>query len=830
MGSCSACSNSNDKTKHNMAKQETKNEFDKHIQEKVMQSTIIDIKICESNTSHCFAEESTRNEINIVSKCDHLLRLVSALNYYSQLNLKEEASNNHDIFTHFCIERYRNVLNDYIHLIEIHNNHLQKINEYLITNDFINNDCQIDSCKIFARHYDDQRGNIKKQTVSGHKIGEFVFYTDLFDTIHHYLYHLFDIGLRIKANTSNIHELKNISSHNNENCIDQDFLQKKKIIEHKRKKLQINRFNDSNKFTMALLGNPANSTSDDEVTLIDSLFHVLNSISCPNNTQQELHLFLKDEQYDSDALLGDVTGHNIPTTKSNVLSVISDKTIQISVKQYINDVLISSHSFSAGIIWFYWSWYKGKTVKDVLFSGNENDYGGYEIEDLLVEKIFVNYKAELLHHLSMEKYNALVMLKATKYMSSDKVKQIRANNFDEYLHYGIEKNSSITIQHIMSIIVYCDFTKYSTKFSKSFRKASSFEPINLVKKRNRYFYWESKILRETVEIYGHNGNEYAKIWEKGPFYSGVNCLLVVPSFSIRLCSPTSTSKQFAVGINFAKKNGIIIQINNNGNFNSTGVPFFDCSWVSTYGEEDERLFVGGFIPIRVETIQIIKTSQNFYTSFHALFVLDSMMNGLWMDKRFGVNIVAKDIHILNELIKYSIGSSPITSFDTYVMSTWDAYTKNKKHIMINMDNLSEHFPKDIYDLVIESGIKKRDNYYISNSDNLNLMKGSIFDIFIKIKEITIHTTDDGGFAVYSFSLISFLSMLLKSRSLSWTQITITSERNSNDSSWVFNLVNSYQWASISKLYKSNQLRIEYTETIDFGGDKKDNINICRTIW
>ena len=149
----------------------------------------------------------------------------------------------------------------------------------------------------------------------------------------------------------------------------------------------------------------------------------------------------------------------------------------------------------------------------------------------------------------------------------------------------------------MSLVLYCDYSAYCTEFSSTFRRISVIESMEDVKKSNSRFWHQSKNLREMVECYGRCNNEgmlHEDIHtESGPFYTGLDAVLAVPEFSIRLCSPTSTSKHMEVSINFSTKEGIIIQLNNpKEDLRSALVSFFDVSWISCFPDEDERVFIG----------------------------------------------------------------------------------------------------------------------------------------------------------------------------------------------------------------------------------------------
>ena len=208
--------------------------------------------------------------------------------------------------------------------------------------------------------------------------------------------------------------------------------------------------------------------------------------------------------------------------------------------------------FSTGFTWFYWEFYKNGGIPP-QYSGNENNYNGYLPKDLYVNAKYSNYKQEILQHLDVKIYEELVITKAKEYMKSTLVKSMKASgSLETILNYGIIKDTPITIDHIISLILYCDFTTYCTNFSSTFRIIGH-ENMQHAKKRNSNFWFQSKLFREAIECFGHNGFK-----EKGPFYSGLDCVLTIPMFNIRLNSPTSCSKNIEVSIRFAKNSGMII--------------------------------------------------------------------------------------------------------------------------------------------------------------------------------------------------------------------------------------------------------------------------------
>ena len=254
---------------------------------------------------------------------------------------------------------------------------------------------------------------------------------------------------------------------------------------------------------------------------------------------------------------------------------------------------------STGYTWFYWPYHRDGN-KRIQWPGCENDFDGFTEKQLYVSPKYNTYKQEILSHLTKEKYDEM-MIKAEQYMDTIRVKSIKPNNIGYMLlKYGISKDDRLEMEHIMSIILYTDYSSFCTSFSSTFRKISSMETMENVKRRNSAFWHQSKLFREAVEGFGSlNDDEFLQDGIKtisGPYFSGLDVILTVPEFSLRLSAPTSTSVHIEVSINFAKRTGIIIQLNNPiGHPSSIFLPVFDVSWISRFPDEDERIFTGMFV-------------------------------------------------------------------------------------------------------------------------------------------------------------------------------------------------------------------------------------------
>lgn len=252
--------------------------------------------------------------------------------------------------------------------------------------------------------------------------------------------------------------------------------------------------------------------------------------------------------------------------------------------------------FSSGFIWFYWKYHKDGN-KRYQPPTNENDYGGYEEKELYVPQKYQSYKQEILEQISKESYD-LALEKATQYMQISTIRAIEANMYGyAWMNYGISEYERISLNHVIALILYCDFSAYCTKFSSTFRKIFSTESMAEVKARNSSFWFQSKFFREAVECFGTNNNtdslpDGGKP-DTGPFYTGLDVVLAIPAFSIRLASPTSTSKHVAVSLNFSKQTGMIIELDNpESDSRASNASLFDVSWLSRFPDEDERVFAG----------------------------------------------------------------------------------------------------------------------------------------------------------------------------------------------------------------------------------------------
>ena len=177
--------------------------------------------------------------------------------------------------------------------------------------------------------------------------------------------------------------------------------------------------------------------------------------------------------------------------------------------------------------------------------------------------------------------------KASQFIASDTCKRMKACYTNHLLYYDIRGGQPLNIDNLLAIILYTDFSRLCYEFGKTFRKINKSESNDALKLRNAEFWNWSRLLRETVEYYGD------PLWKSDIkiFYSGCS-YLVLDTFVANFCGPTSTSPQLSVATIFAKEEGMILELEMADSRKAGHLRFFDCSFLSCYSSEDERLFCG----------------------------------------------------------------------------------------------------------------------------------------------------------------------------------------------------------------------------------------------
>ena len=297
-----------------------------------------------------------------------------------------------------------------------------------------------------------------------------------------------------------------------------------------------------------------------------------------------------------------------------------------------------------------------------------------------------NLKEEIIEsgYLTLSQWIKFVELKGRKYWKTRRVREMKKT--------GKQWNGSydLTLEHLFVIILYCDFSELCTEFSATYRRANVFESLESVISRHAKYGNFGKLLLEMVRRFGSNrdgvNGAYGK--DPGPFYCGLDCVLNIGSFAITFNGPCSTTTVKEVATNFAKSDGIILKIDNDV-FLAMHQRVFDCSWISNYFEESERLWIGVNYPLRIVSILMIQTAKNYESAINALYLFDAMLSGVGGMSR---EVKQSDYKLISNLMERTLNGGENGSFgmDSYFMKEWNLFLEKKKKIKLDLSVLYQY--------------------------------------------------------------------------------------------------------------------------------------------
>ena len=107
--------------------------------------------------------------------------------------------------------------------------------------------------------------------------------------------------------------------------------------------------------------------------------------------------------------------------------------------------------------------------------------------------------------------------------------------------------------------------------------------------------------------------------------------------------------------------------------------YFNCSLLSCYIHEDERLFFGGKGKLQFKSIRLVSEKKNLFYYIHSLMNFNKIINGervpMW-------KVTSSDFNIICKLID-PLSSSNKNKFHEYIQKSWQLFKNKKKIIKIN---------------------------------------------------------------------------------------------------------------------------------------------------
>jgi len=248
--------------------------------------------------------------------------------------------------------------------------------------------------------------------------------------------------------------------------------------------------------------------------------------------------------------------------------------------------------------------------------GNE----GFSCAHWYIHQKFANLQDEILNNdicrLSANDFKELIA-EAKMKLEMDESRQKSAEGLFETV-YNIEAGSPLTLNHVLAVMLYCNFTKLCYEFSRTYRKLNRQETDDGLKDRHSNFYHFGKLLREFVEVFG---DELAES-QYDIFYHGINTEMLFRDCYAHICGPmsTTTARSVAMGT-FAKANGIVVHFERD-----LELAFhLNTQSYSAFPDEQEKLFLGGFARLPFGNIYRISDTAHFETSVRVIQALSRMV-------------------------------------------------------------------------------------------------------------------------------------------------------------------------------------------------------------
>ena len=256
------------------------------------------------------------------------------------------------------------------------------------------------------------------------------------------------------------------------------------------------------------------------------------------NVHKKFIEFLSANHYDTDGIMYDIDG-DIDMSQSNIFTELlkhTDSTeIATQTIQKINNFSQEkTNQYFFGKRFYYWKYFNykdGVDVQNQRYAEVSFDIPKYKnLKQEILKNKFIN--------LSLSQWNNTII--KSQYKLNRFKNDVNTADFIWERVYEINRNSQITLRHIVSLLLYTNYINLSVAFRNSFKQSPSIQSKNddvLKQKHSEFAIW-GKLLRECIEVYGNglwNTNKNIK------FYHILNTQMLFNEFSLRLCIPTSAT-------------------------------------------------------------------------------------------------------------------------------------------------------------------------------------------------------------------------------------------------------------------------------------------------
>jgi len=206
----------------------------------------------------------------------------------------------------------------------------------------------------------------------------------------------------------------------------------------------------------------------------------------------------------------------------------------------------------------------------------------HEEKPFFVEPKYESLRFELLNDLLSIKQFNILYIRATNHANKEYAKFIKSDGKN-----GLPQGMQMSLQHLSSILAYCNFPEVRRLFVSTFYRSSNKQSQNMVKAHAEFAHF-GRFLFETVHCFGGLTNT------KDRFYHAINRQFYFISGSFGISAPFSATNKIQIAmmqcmIDGNHQQGLIMEFKQDMHWDH--VKYFQCKSLSDYSHENEVLFM-----------------------------------------------------------------------------------------------------------------------------------------------------------------------------------------------------------------------------------------------
>eukprot|EP01083_Nonionella_stella_P179595 638040_1 len=309
----------------------------------------------------------------------------------------------------------------------------------------------------------------------------------------------------------------------------------------------------------------------------------------------------------------------------------------------------------------------GMEIRYVSRSSNVDDITNFDCIQMTMK--YPNLKRELID-------NAICIVTSAQFDQEFYKAKIHWNGYFRRKYFP-----DYSVQHLLSVMIYCDFDHLQRCFSKTYRELDGESHRN---------YWHlGKTLKETVLGYGTR----LKDGNINGFHHGVTQKLVPTQLvghlgkGVSIFCPLSTSSSLAVAMQFSQTNeGIVMTFGG-----KSRAKYFSVNWLSDYANEHEHLFLQNKEELEIQNI--IECATNF--EYHHILNGFKAIDFLFAESHYFESITAERMSLIMCVINLQLSTANNDTIESlnseYARKLIKVYFDEKKKVTIHYSILERKY-------------------------------------------------------------------------------------------------------------------------------------------